>query len=186
MAVSFIGGGNRSTRRKPPTCGKSLTNFITQCCIDHTSPWVGFEFTTLVVIGTDYMGSSKSNYHTITTTTASVRRKRKYSRFYKKNKTKWTCTNQSNLCVIGNVLLTLKLSFPYKVYSIWGITKFWSVHENDNWNLYTLTGLELVDLFSRSSFIITLHCTCTSWFCYHFPWKNEYYHLGSVMINVLA
>ena len=29
MAVSFIGGGNFSTRRKPPTCCKSLTNFIT-------------------------------------------------------------------------------------------------------------------------------------------------------------
>jgi len=28
MAVSFIGGGNRSTRRNLPTCGKSLTNFI--------------------------------------------------------------------------------------------------------------------------------------------------------------
>jgi hypothetical protein len=27
--VSFIGGGNWSTRRKPPTCCKSLTNFIT-------------------------------------------------------------------------------------------------------------------------------------------------------------
>ena len=30
-AVSFIGGGNRSTQRKPLTCGKSLTNFITLC-----------------------------------------------------------------------------------------------------------------------------------------------------------
>jgi cysteinyl-tRNA synthetase len=29
MAVSFIGGGNRSTWRNPPTCHKSLTNFIT-------------------------------------------------------------------------------------------------------------------------------------------------------------
>ena len=29
MAVSFIGGGNWSTRRKPPTCCRSLTNFIT-------------------------------------------------------------------------------------------------------------------------------------------------------------
>jgi len=29
LLVSFIGGGNRSTRRKPPTCWKSLTNFIT-------------------------------------------------------------------------------------------------------------------------------------------------------------
>jgi len=25
----LFGGGNRSTRRKPPTCHKSLTNFIT-------------------------------------------------------------------------------------------------------------------------------------------------------------
>jgi hypothetical protein len=24
VAVSFVGGGNRSTRRKPPTCRKSL------------------------------------------------------------------------------------------------------------------------------------------------------------------
>ena len=31
---------------------------------------VGFEFSTLVVIGTDSIGSCKSNYHTITTTTS--------------------------------------------------------------------------------------------------------------------
>ena len=37
VAVSFIGGVNRSTRRKPLTCRKSLTNFITQCCIKYTS-----------------------------------------------------------------------------------------------------------------------------------------------------
>jgi hypothetical protein len=37
VAVSFIGGGNRSTRRKPPTCRKSLTNFITYCCIKYIS-----------------------------------------------------------------------------------------------------------------------------------------------------
>jgi hypothetical protein len=29
VAVSFIGGGNWSSRRKPLTCRKSLTNFIT-------------------------------------------------------------------------------------------------------------------------------------------------------------
>jgi hypothetical protein len=29
VAVSFIVGGNRSTWRKPTTCRKSLTNFIT-------------------------------------------------------------------------------------------------------------------------------------------------------------
>jgi hypothetical protein len=31
--------------------------------------WAGFELTTLVVIGIDYIGSCKSNYHTIATTT---------------------------------------------------------------------------------------------------------------------
>ena len=29
LAISFIGGGNRSTSRKPPTRDKLLTNFIT-------------------------------------------------------------------------------------------------------------------------------------------------------------
>jgi hypothetical protein len=38
VAVSFNSGGNRNTRRKPPTCRKSLTNFITYCCIEHTLP----------------------------------------------------------------------------------------------------------------------------------------------------
>jgi len=33
----------------------------------YTSPWTGFELTTLVVIGTDCIGSCKSNYHTTTT-----------------------------------------------------------------------------------------------------------------------
>jgi hypothetical protein len=28
LAVNFIGGGNRSTGRKPPTCHESLSNFI--------------------------------------------------------------------------------------------------------------------------------------------------------------
>ena len=71
MAVNFIGGGNRSTLRKPPTCHKSLTNFITWCCIEYTSPWAGFELTTLVMIGTDCIGDCISNYQTITATTAS-------------------------------------------------------------------------------------------------------------------
>ena len=37
MVVSFIGGGNRSIRRKSPTCHKSLTNCIAKCCIEYTS-----------------------------------------------------------------------------------------------------------------------------------------------------
>jgi len=32
--------------------------------------WAGFQLTTLVMIGTDYIGSFKSNYYKITTTMA--------------------------------------------------------------------------------------------------------------------
>jgi len=38
VAVSCIGGGNRSIRRKPLTCRKSPTNFITWCWIEYTWP----------------------------------------------------------------------------------------------------------------------------------------------------
>ena len=69
VGVSFIGGGNQSTLRKPLTCRKSLTNFIMLYRVHlHLS---GFELTMLVVIGTNCIGSCKSNYHTITTTTFS-------------------------------------------------------------------------------------------------------------------
>jgi hypothetical protein len=66
ISVCFIGGGNRRTRRKPTTCTKSLTNFYH--IMLYTSPWSRFELTTSVVIGTDYICSCKSNYHTITAT----------------------------------------------------------------------------------------------------------------------
>jgi hypothetical protein len=39
----------------------------------YTSPWSRFQLTTSVVIGTDFLGSCKSNYHTITVTTAPIR-----------------------------------------------------------------------------------------------------------------
>ena len=67
VAVSFIDGGNRSTRRKPPTCSKSLANFTTYCCIEYTSLWAGFKLATLVVIA---IGHCKYNYHVIIATTA--------------------------------------------------------------------------------------------------------------------
>jgi hypothetical protein len=35
---SFIGGGNQIKQRKPPTCRKSLTNFILYYCIEYTLP----------------------------------------------------------------------------------------------------------------------------------------------------
>ena len=58
----FICGVNRSTRRKPPTCRKSLTIFITLRCIENTSPRSRFELTTSVVIFPDCTGSYKSSY----------------------------------------------------------------------------------------------------------------------------
>ena len=69
MAVSFIGGDNQSTRRKPwPVVGYWQT--LSHNVILSTPRRTRFEFTTLVVICTDCTGSCKSNYHTITTTTA--------------------------------------------------------------------------------------------------------------------
>jgi hypothetical protein len=40
-----------------PVCSKLFTNVITQRCIDLTVPWVIFQLTTLVVVGTDCIGS---------------------------------------------------------------------------------------------------------------------------------
>jgi hypothetical protein len=65
-----IGGGSRSTLKQLLTCHKSLTNFTTLSYIEYTSLWVEFVLTTLVVKGTDFIGSCKSNYHTITATPA--------------------------------------------------------------------------------------------------------------------
>jgi cytochrome b561 len=47
MAVRFflICGGNPSTRRKPPTCRKSLTNFYHIMLYWIHLTWAGFEFT---------------------------------------------------------------------------------------------------------------------------------------------
>jgi hypothetical protein len=52
--------------RKPQTCCKSLTLTHNVQWI-YTSPWSGFELMS-VVIGTDCIGSCKSNYRTITAT----------------------------------------------------------------------------------------------------------------------
>jgi hypothetical protein len=40
MAVSFIGGEIWSTRRKPPTCPKSLTNFSIYLTVVHIIGWL--------------------------------------------------------------------------------------------------------------------------------------------------
>jgi len=60
MAVSFIGGENQSTQRKPQT---QFTDTLYHIMLYvYTSPRTGFKFTTLVVIDTDCTGSCKSNY----------------------------------------------------------------------------------------------------------------------------
>jgi hypothetical protein len=89
VAVSFIGGGKRSTRRKPLTCCKSLTNLSRV----HLA-WAGFKLTTFMVIGTYCIGSCKSNYHTIMTV--------KYR--YQRVKTLVILWTRNYLILIGSLL----------------------------------------------------------------------------------
>ena len=65
VAVSFSGGGNRSTRRKPPTFHKSMTKLFTYFVSSTPRHQRDFKLTTLVVIGTDCTFSCKSDYHTL-------------------------------------------------------------------------------------------------------------------------
>ena len=69
VAVSFIGGGNRSIRGKSLSCRKSdILYHIMLYPIQST--WAGFELTMLVASSTYCIGSCKSNYYTITAMTA--------------------------------------------------------------------------------------------------------------------
>jgi hypothetical protein len=55
----WLGGGSWSTRRKPTTFHKPMTNFVR----------AGIEHETFVMIGTDYIGIDRYNHHAITVTT---------------------------------------------------------------------------------------------------------------------
>ena len=75
---------------------------VTECFIEYTSPWTGLELTTLVVIGTDCIGTCKSNCHTITITT-----------------TPWLC---KEMTFLGNMLLILNtFSFYFTKRGMYGI-----------------------------------------------------------------
>ena len=68
MTVSFIGGGNRSTvENHLPVASKWRT--LSHNVVSNTSRHERASNSTLVVIGTDCIGSCKSNYHKITTST---------------------------------------------------------------------------------------------------------------------
>ena len=47
--------GESGENYRPVT--RHLTNLITWCWIEYTSPWAGFKLTTLVVVGTEYIDS---------------------------------------------------------------------------------------------------------------------------------
>ena len=83
---------------KTTKCQKSLTNFITLCCIEYIPPWAGFELTTLVVIGTDCTGSCDSNFHTTTTVS--------YKGFVSSNIVTILLSSLMNLSVPDDVLCT--------------------------------------------------------------------------------
>ena len=66
MAVSFIGGVLEETTDLSQVTDKLYPIRLYQVQL----AWPGFEFTTLVVIGADCIGSCESNYITIMNTTA--------------------------------------------------------------------------------------------------------------------
>ena len=68
VAISFIGGANRKTSEK--TTELSQVTDKRYHILLYTLPWSRYELATSVVIGTDCKGSCKSNYQTITATTA--------------------------------------------------------------------------------------------------------------------
>jgi hypothetical protein len=122
--ISVIGAGNQ---RKPPTLPQ-VTDKLDQIILYgiHLT-WVGFEFITLVVIGTDCIGSCKSNFHMITIMTASPDFKENYIRY------SWKCSNFNTQYTVNSEVL-VHLKNIENSGSIWLGT--WSFSWN-NWRVNT-------------------------------------------------
>ena len=85
VAVSFIGGGNRSTRRKTPDLPKITDKLYHIMLYREHLACAGFELSKLVLVGIDYIGSCKSNYHTTTTAPGSIGNRTTSFIFYEHN-----------------------------------------------------------------------------------------------------
>ena len=112
----------------------------------YTSPWAGVQPTTSVVIGTDCIGSYKSNYHTITATTATLQEgiwmwidnHRRKKIFQNKGNSKKHCFDcfdhhlpTANLCYLSMLCLWLPTNLDTPITCIWLLTfKVWHRHFN--------------------------------------------------------
>ena len=103
--------GNQGTRKKPPTCLKSLTNLFTFCCMAVHLAMSGIHTHNFSVIATDCIGSCESNYHAITTTTAPKMNQQncflsstaKNLRYFTKNKPSF-CQNKKIVTITSHFL----------------------------------------------------------------------------------
>ena len=120
----FYCGGNRSTWRKPQTCSKSLTNFYHIMLY-----WVYLAMSGIRThnISSDkhwlHIGSCKSNYHTITTTTGPS------DLFNNVQSTKIIILSHGQECEMGQ--------FHMRVYSFKSEMRFgkFVIKENVNWRM---------------------------------------------------